>query len=215
MKLSLYCITREHSVVYVKFIFQDDAGKSAFLRAAEQGRIDVLRYLFSLADLDPAEADPRGRNVLHLAADGPSSTEVVSFLLAELPKRFPDGDDGVKRLLAARDRYIGSELCMLIRGKDHGRDSWHYVEVVRSVVDAFMQKTRAGTIDVARFGTVLQSGWGQDPDEASAREIEQRFDTRRMVAAAAQSGSELDDSTPLHIATFKVRITVCSTTWLH
>ena len=58
---------------------------------------------------------------------------------------------------------------MLIRGKDKGRDSWHYVEVSRGLMDIFMKKTRGGTIDVAKYGTLLFSGWGPDPDDDTAQ----------------------------------------------
>jgi len=75
----------------------------------------------------------------------------------------------VKRMVGARDKYIGGELCMLIRGKDKGRDSWHYVEVSRGLMDVFMTKTRGGTIDIAKYGTLLFSGWGPDPDDDTAQ----------------------------------------------
>jgi len=58
---------------------------------------------------------------------------------------------------------------MLIRGKDKGRESWHYVEVSRGLMDIFMRKTRGGTIDVAKYGTLLFSGWGPDPDDNTAQ----------------------------------------------
>jgi ankyrin repeat protein len=176
---------------------KDEAGKSAVLRSAEQGRIDVLKYLFTKA-VDFEETDIRRRNILHLAADG-ASKEVVQFIIEELQKKKID----VKKLMNARDKYVGGELCMLIRGKDKGRDSWHYVEVSRSLMDIFLKKTRGGTIDVAKYGTLLHSGWGADPDEVAAREIERRFETRRNVNTADDA-----DSTPLHIAAFKDKLDV-------
>ena len=42
-----------------------------------------------------------------------------------------------------------------------GRKAWHYVEVRRNVVHIFLQKTRAGQVDVAVYGTVVKSGWGE------------------------------------------------------
>ena len=70
------------------------------------------------------QVDTRRRNILHVAADG-ASAEVMSSIIRELRRRRVN----VRRLVTARDKYIGGELCMLIRGKDKGRDSWHYVEV--------------------------------------------------------------------------------------
>ena len=171
---------------------KDDAGKSVYLRAAEQGRVDVLAFMFT-RELDFYETDVRKRNVLHVAADG-TSAEVVDFLLKELKKRAIK----IPELINAKDKYIGGELCMLIRGKDKGRDSWHYVEVSRGLMDIFIKRTRGGTIDVAKYGTLLQSGWGVDPDEGAAKEIERRFEIRRNANSAEDM-----DMTPLHIAAFK------------
>ena len=42
-----------------------------------------------------------------------------------------------------------------------GRKAWHYVEVRRNVVHIFLKKTRAGQVDVALYGTVVKSGWGE------------------------------------------------------
>jgi len=176
---------------------KDEAGKSAFLRAGEQGQLDVLKYMFTKS-LNFEEIDVRRRNILHLAADG-ADEAVVEYLLSELKKK----GINVATLINSKDRYIGGELCMLIRGKDKGRDSWHYVEVVRALFDIFMKRTRGGTIDVAKFGTLLNSGWGADPDDGAAREIEKRFETRRN----AKNVEDLD-MTPLHIAAFKDKLDV-------
>lgn len=177
---------------------RDDAGKTAFMRACEQSRIDVARYLISKG-IDVGEKDIRRRNVLHMAADA-ATKELVEFLVEEMKKKEKtEGRVLLKGLINQKDKYIGGELCMLIRGKDKGRDSWHYVEVSRGLMDVFMKRTRSGTIDVARYGTLLHSGWGADPDDESAREIERRFETRRN----ATSSSEALDVTPLHIAAFK------------
>ena len=110
------------------------------------------------------QVDSRKRNVLHVSSDG-ASAEVVTCLVSELKRRRLN----VKRMINARDKYIGGELCMLIRGKDKGRDSWHYVEVSRGLMEIFMKKTRGGTIDVAKYGTLLFSGWGPDPDDDTAQ----------------------------------------------
>lgn len=173
---------------------KDEAGKSAFLRAAEQGKIEVLKYMMS-QNFDLRETDNRRRNVLHLVADG-ASKDVLDFILRELKNRKVD----VKAMINERDKYIGGELCMLIRGKDGGRDSWHYVEVSRGLVSLFLKRTRGGTVDVGRYGTLLSSGWGVDPDINAVKDIEQRFEARRA------SASTDFDVTPLHIAAFRDKL---------
>lgn len=174
--------------------FKDEAGRSAFLRAAEQGRMDVLNYYFSRNDVNLMETDRRGRNVLHTAADG-ATVEVISHVLRRLEEKGID----VKSMINARDKYVGIETCMLIRGVDKGRDSWHYVDVSRGLCDVFSKRTREGVVDVTKYGTLLQSGWGTDPDESTLREMEKRFEMRLNSKSAADDA----DETPLHIAAFR------------
>jgi ankyrin repeat protein len=171
---------------------KDEAGKSAYLRAGEQGQVDVLKYMFT-KNLHFDETDVRRRNILHSVADG-AEKEVMEFVVGQLKKKGAN----IVAMISAKDRYIGGELCMLIRGKDKGRDSWHYVEVIRGLFDVFMKRTRGGTIDVAKYGTLLNSGWGADPDEGAQKEIEKRFESRRSATV-----NEDLDVTPLHIAAFK------------
>lgn len=173
---------------------KDEAGKSAFLRAAEQGKVEVLKYVMS-KKFDFTETDNRRRNVLHLVADG-ATKDAMEFIIKELKDRNVD----VKTMINERDKYIGGELCMLIRGKDGGRDSWHYVEVSRGLVSLFLKRTRGGTVDVGRYGTLLSSGWGVDPDNNAVKDIEKRFEARRA------SMSTDPDVTPLHIAAFREKL---------
>jgi len=39
------------------------------------------------------------------------------------------------------------------------------VKVTRNLMDVFMTRTRGGTVDVAKYGMLLYSGWGADPDD--------------------------------------------------
>jgi ankyrin repeat protein len=173
---------------------KDEVGKTALLRAAEQNRLDVVKYIIGRNNVDTTDTDDRKRNILHVACDG-SNLETVELIIEELKKR---DEETLKQLINAKDKYIGGELCMLIRGKDKGRDSWHHVEVNRDLVSIFLKVTRGGTIDVAKYGKLLDSGWGTDPDEASTKKIEQIFQSRRNPNITGN-----DDMTPLHIACFK------------
>lgn len=53
----------------------------------------------------------------------------------------------------------------LVRGKDRGKPAWHYVMVKQSLLGLFLKLTKGGSLDVADFGTVLKSGWGENPPE--------------------------------------------------
>ena len=58
-----------------------------------------------------------------------------------------------------------SSLIFTVRGTDHGRKAWHIVLVERELQEAFREKVSTGTVDVAKFGYVLKSGWGKDPPD--------------------------------------------------
>ena len=56
-------------------------------------------------------------------------------------------------------------LIYLVRGKDKGRQAWHYVLVDEGQENAFKEKVASGTVDVAVYGKVIKSGWGKDPPD--------------------------------------------------
>ena len=59
----------------------------------------------------------------------------------------------------------------LVRGKYRGRPGWHYVMVVKTLLGLFLKQTKGGRLDVADFGTVLKSGWGENPPESVVMEV--------------------------------------------
>ena len=68
-----------------------------------------------------------------------------------------------------KDKISGetSSRVYLVRGTDCGRPAWHYV-LLRADPDnakEFHTRIAKGTVDVADFGIVLASGWGDDPPE--------------------------------------------------
>lgn len=70
----------------------------------------------------------------------------------------------------------GSRL-QLVRGKDRGRPAWHYVLLAddEQLQKEFRGKIESGTVDVARYGEVLKSGWGKDPPNEVVDEIEKEY----------------------------------------
>jgi hypothetical protein len=63
----------------------------------------------------------------------------------------------------------------LVRGKDNGRAAWHYILVPKDKENE-LKKQRAGTnIDVADFGKIIKSGWGEDPSDEIRKEIEEEY----------------------------------------
>ena len=79
----------------------------------------------------------------------------------------------------------------LVRGKDKGRPTWHYVMVEKPLLGLFLKWTKGGSLNLADFGTVLKSGWGQDPPEAIRQEINNK---------AHVWYKELQGNTLLHLA---------------
>ena len=55
----------------------------------------------------------------------------------------------------------------LVRGKDKGREAWHYVLLVddTETQKLFKEKLKEGSVDMADYGLVLKSGWGKDPPQ--------------------------------------------------
>ena len=68
------------------------------------------------------------------------------------------------------DRLLKQKYVYLARGKDRGREAWNYVLVDKDKVDK-AEQVATGTIDVAEYGKVLDSGWGKDPPKDIVRMI--------------------------------------------
>ena len=68
---------------------------------------------------------------------------------------------------------VGSRI-FLVRGKDRGRPAWHYVLLIddEDVKTEFRAKVASGRVDVADYGQVLKSGWGNNPPNEVKEEIE-------------------------------------------
>ena len=64
-----------------------------------------------------------------------------------------------------------AERFYLVRGKDRGRAAWHYVLVKKHLLGLFLKRTNGGSLDVADFGVLLDSGWGKDPPEGTGDKI--------------------------------------------
>ncbi len=63
----------------------------------------------------------------------------------------------------------------LVRGKDGNRPAWHYILVPKDK-EIELKKQKAGTnIDVADYGKIVKSGWGEDPSDEIKREIEEEY----------------------------------------
>ena len=63
------------------------------------------------------------------------------------------------------DRIINADYVYLVRGHDKDRPAWHYVLVDKEKVEEFKDQVTTGRIDLAEYGKILRSGWGNNPSE--------------------------------------------------
>ncbi|WFW29744.1 MAG: hypothetical protein LJI21_00225 [Wolbachia endosymbiont of Menacanthus eurysternus] len=68
-----------------------------------------------------------------------------------------------------------SDLVYLVRGKDCGKDAWHYVLIDKNKKEMFLAKSRTGSMDVTDYGEVICSGWGKDPPQEVIDKINEEF----------------------------------------
>ena len=74
-----------------------------------------------------------------------------------------------------KDRILISNI-HIVRGNDKGKAAWHYILVDEEKLEAFKVNIAAsGSIDVADYGKVLLSGWGQDPPQEKCDSIDKKY----------------------------------------
>ena len=73
-----------------------------------------------------------------------------------------------------KNRVAGDRV-YCVRGKDRGDPAWHYVLVDEDKEQAFRDKLKSGTIDVADYSKVLYSGWGKDPPQNIIDKIDDHY----------------------------------------
>ncbi len=70
-----------------------------------------------------------------------------------------------------------------VRGKDKGRSAWHYVLLVddEERIREYHDKVKEGSLDIADYGQILKSGWGQDPPKETKKWIEEQYFVNYMT----------------------------------
>ena len=112
-----------------------------------------------------------------------SDDNAISKLLKDRKEKKPFSQKkGIKKSAQADDmshaekmKRRRSQNVFLVRGKDRGRAAWHYVLVDNQKREMFLAATKSGSLDVADYGEVLESGWGEDPPERVVKRIEEEF----------------------------------------
>ncbi|XP_019849065.1 PREDICTED: uncharacterized protein LOC109580417 isoform X2 [Amphimedon queenslandica] len=73
--------------------------------------------------------------------------------------------------------YLSNKYHLVYKvcGKDKGYAAWHYVLVDEEKFVDFKAQVATGSIDLSKYGKILESGWGKDPPEDIERKVNLRF----------------------------------------
>ena len=62
----------------------------------------------------------------------------------------------------------------IVQGTDQGRQVWHIVllsNTSEEYKERFLEQAKTGNIDVAKWGYIIESGWGEDPPDSVGKKI--------------------------------------------
>lgn len=156
---------------------QCDSSNAALHVSAMKGFLNISKLLTE-SGCGVNLQNNSGKTPLHLAVQN-GHNHVVKVLLES------NAD------VSIRNKHDPKERLFLVRGKDRGNPAWHYVMVEKCLLGLFRKRTNGGQLDVADFGIVLASGWGENPPEDKAAEI---------LDKSVEFGKEVKGKTPLHVA---------------
>jgi len=66
------------------------------------------------------------------------------------------------KLVSATEKGV---LVYLVTASVKGKPAWHYIQVDEPKHKAFKKQMETGKLDLAEYGTILESGWGAYPPE--------------------------------------------------
>lgn len=76
---------------------------------------------------------------------------------------------------AERVQVSKGNFLYLIKGSNGNRPLWHYVLVDKLKLPIFEKKVQSDFIDVADYGEVIESGWGNEPPAHIKEKIIQQY----------------------------------------
>ncbi len=63
----------------------------------------------------------------------------------------------------------------LSHGTHNGRTNWHYIKVDKMKLPLFKKALEKDSIELADFGEILFSGWGESPPDNITTQVKKMF----------------------------------------
>ncbi|KAK2147225.1 hypothetical protein LSH36_563g02078 [Paralvinella palmiformis] len=164
---------------------RDEEGRLALHYVVINGNVQAVNELIQ-KKADITLTDQYNRNVFHLAAEY-GQRGVMEILIDEAKKI-----NNLEQLISTKDIFTGRKLSVVVRGKDRGRNAWHWLELKRLYVISFNRAMKSGRVDVARYGKILKSGFGTYADNECQEMMKKRL--------ADIANEQRNDMTPLLVA---------------
>lgn len=73
---------------------------------------------------------------------------------------------------AARILKTKKSSLYLVHGTDQGKKAWYYVSVDPMKIPLFVKHPKGERIPLDEYGTVIESGWGEEPPEHIRKKYE-------------------------------------------
>jgi hypothetical protein len=67
-------------------------------------------------------------------------------------------------------------LVYLVTADADGKPAWYYLQVDEPKHKAFLKQMETGTLDLAKYGKILYSGWGTTPPEPIEALMREKFE---------------------------------------
>lgn len=75
---------------------------------------------------------------------------------------------------SAKLKSSRSELVYLVSGVDAGLPAWYYVHMEKSKLQLFKARNKDSS-NLTDYGTILYSGWGEEPPTDIRQKIKEQF----------------------------------------
>ena len=134
----------------------------------------------------------QNRNVLHYAADK-GHLDVIKYLISKARQQHL-----LSQIINQKDKHKVEQDFSLVRDLDKGRPAWHYICLQRRYISLYEICTKNGKVDASFVGTIVKSGWGDEPE---VHVLKQAIQEHRETVGTTKDGE--DDLTPLMLALTK------------